>query len=346
MGLGAILRLIRALPLVATLFGVGWFAWQDPLAAPYIAREGRDLALTLERQVRLSASTTWLNAELAKATAEKDAARATMLLGLAQDLGRDVEDGDAIAMIEAETGLMASAASCGGCMIDIRNCQSVGQIAACAAPFELSPLGDLNALRRAGVAWAAGQEVDQVDAGLALVGLGATGAVIVTGGGSATAKAGTALIRMARRLGTLTPDLARLLRLPITWRAVPRYLAGSARLEDVTDPVQAARVVSVARDLDAVRLATSSAEALTLMRFVDSAGDARRLSRVADVMGPRTTRTAEILGKSRLMRATIRLSNMAATFLVLLAVAILQIAGLFGSLLGGQVLKRVVRAAR
>ncbi|MEL7184516.1 MAG: hypothetical protein AAGK57_12825, partial [Pseudomonadota bacterium] len=217
MGLGALRRLIHAAPLAVTLLGLVWTASLNPLTAPYVDRSAQDLSLTMERAVRRTASGPWITAALAEAVAAKDAERAEMLLSLADDLGRDVPRSAAEAMIARQLGILAQAEACGACMVDIALCDSLQKISLCAAPFEMSPLGDLNALRRATQAWATGAEVDRLDASLALLGLGATGAVLVSGGSSATVKAGASFVRMARRMGSVRPGLTDVLRVPIRW---------------------------------------------------------------------------------------------------------------------------------
>ena len=345
MGLGAlglILRTLRAAPLIATLAATGWAVSNNPLAAPYVERSTQDLALALERRVARVASTEWIETELVAAVAAEDVDRTTMLLDLATDLDRPVDRTPAETLIARHSGMLANATACGACMLDIGQCQTITQIGACAAPFELSPLGDLNALRRAAVAWATGAEIDTIDASLGLVGLAATGALLATGGGSASVKAGAGLLRLARRMGSVTPELARLLRLPVAWDLVPGYLAGTKRLEEVTDARQLARLTVTAQQMDSVRLATSTPEALRLLRLVDGPRDAWRLARVAEAAGPSTTRTLAVLGKSRAFRATVRLSRAAAGTFALLWLTLVQLAVVVGTRVGSAALRKMV----
>ena len=318
------LRVLRALPLGLSLAATLWALSANPFTAPFVERSRTELALTLERQVRRAATAEWIASALDAAVAARDADRAAMLIDLARDLDRPVDVTAAEAMIAARSGWIASAGDCAACMADAATCPTLAQLGACAVPFELSPLGDANALRRAGQAWMTGEDVDEIDAGLALVGLGATGAIVLTGGSSATVKAGAGLLRLARRIGSLTPALARTLRVPIRWGVVPDYLRGTARLGDVTDTAALARISGVATDMGRVRDATSTAEALRLARLVDTPEDAARLARVAEAAGPRTTRSLDVLGKSRAFRATVRLGRLAAGALVLVWLTLLQ----------------------
>ncbi|WP_299650442.1 hypothetical protein [uncultured Jannaschia sp.] len=339
-----ILRVLRALPLGLSLAATLWMLSANPFAAPFVERGQTELALTLEREVRRTATAEWIAAALDAAVADADADRAAMLIELAQDLGRPVDVTAAEAMIAARSGWLASAGDCAACMADATTCPTLAQLGACAVPFELSPLGDANALRRAGQAWMTGEDVDELDAGLALLGLGATGAMVLSGGSSVTVKAGAGLLRLARRIGSLTPELARTLRVPIRWGVVPDFLRGTARLADVTDTAALARVSGVAADMGRVRDATSTAEALRLARLVDTPEDASRLARVAEAAGPRATRSFEVLGKGRVFRATIRLGRLAAGALVLLWLTLLQ-AGIVLASWAGRALWRAVLPA-
>lgn len=121
----------------------------NPFAAPLVERGTTGIRLTLEAQVARIASAEWLQAGLDDAVAKADADRAEMLLALATELDRSVERAAAEALVAKASAPLAQAAACGACMADIANCESLRLVAACAVPFELSPLGDVNALRRA-----------------------------------------------------------------------------------------------------------------------------------------------------------------------------------------------------
>jgi hypothetical protein len=273
--------------------------------------------------------------EVEQALAEDDMDRLLIALTTATDqsvtLPRPLME-RALVQAEAAESPGRRLTECAACAWDIADCTSVAQIAACALPVEITPLGDLNALRRAAADYAAGDAVDQVDLGLALAGLAATGAIVVTAGGSATIKAGATALRLARRAGTLTPGLNRaLLRNADALRnasALPAYLAGRVPLEQVADAAKLARLGRIAGDLGEVARNTSPADTIALLRHIDSADEAATLARLARAQGPQTRATVHILGKARALRATLRLSDMALTTLALLGALTAQIAAL------------------
>ena len=303
------LRLALALsPFGLTAMTFVWLMTTNPFVAPFVARGTDQLAITLEREMARTVNPEWLEMHI-------DLAQAYQIplppetLTLAGDI------------VAAQSGFVANSLSCAQCAVDISSCRSIAQLGACAVPFEVSPAGDLNALRRAGVNYATGAEVDGLDLGLALVGLGATAAIVVSGGTSGTIKLGAGLIRTARRLGSLTPDFARILggaaRLPVNWSRVPAYLGG--------------------------RRNTDTAQALVLMRHIDSAEDAARLARVSDAAGPNTRRIMQVLGKSRVFRAMVRLSDATIGALAFGYALIVQILVFCGQQCGNLCLRRLRR---
>lgn len=348
------LRLILALlPFCLTLALLTEVLSHNPFARPLVARTAQELRLTLEREMAREVTPDWLIPRFETALAEGDLDRLEMLTTLAGDydvpLPESLRD-RAAALAEAKSGWIAQAASCGRCAYDITACDSMGRMAACALPVELSPLGDANALRRASADYLSGREVDRIEVGLALAGLGATGAVVATGGGSVTVKAGASLLRTARRMGSLSPTFLRVLRdmsdLRIDWARLPGYALGRARLDEVADAGRIAALGALASDLGQVRRHTSLAETLVLLRHVDSAEDAARLARVAEAAGPRTRHAFDVLGKGRVFRALVRVSNLALAGAALIYATILQILLFAGNACSNALLRGLRRALR
>ena len=337
---------LHALPLVLSLGATGWALSTNPLAAPLVERTGTDLILSLERSVRRGASEEWIDAALRSAMAAEDAERAAMLVALADDLDRPVDTdlrAAAATLAAARAGWSGFASDCAACVADVAQCPSTDALLACAVPFELSPLGDANALRRAASAWAAGADVDRFEAGLAALGLGATAAAVTTGGATLPIKAGAGLMRMARRMGTVTPGLQRLVSAVARPDRAADVVRGTAPVAALVDAGAAGRLRDVAADLGRVREAAGTAPTLRLLRVVDGPADARGLARTATAMGPRTERTFAVLGKARTMRAGLRLTRGAAAALILLWLTAVQFAVALAGWLGGRLLRTVLR---
>jgi hypothetical protein len=309
-----------------------------------VERSADEFSRHVERAMAREVTPAWLLPRLDAALAEDDRDRIAMLADLALDHGipLDPSTRTRVDAALAGPGLLDGAAGCATCAIDIRSCESLAQIGACAIPFELTPFGDLNALRRQSTAWLYGGEVDEIETGLALAGLAAAGAVVVSGGGGYVVKGGLSALRAARRMGALTPAFARGLGdaadLPVNWGAVLR----AAPLDDITDTARLGRLTRIAGDLAIVAGRTSPAEALVLLRHVETAEDAARLARTADALGPETRVAMEVLGPARVFRSLTRVSDLALLTVSLLTALAVQIGGLCVSL----ALRKARRALR
>ena len=335
-----------------TALGAGAVLVQSPFTAPMVERTTSDARLALERAVARNVTPEWLLPRLEEALAADapDRDRVSMLTELAgaHAIALPAPLAERAAAFEAsQGGFLQGSVDCARCAYDILSCPSLALIASCAIPVELTPLGDVNALRRAAMAALAGEEPDRLELGLAVVGLGATGLVVVSGGSTATIKAGATMLRLARRLGTLTPAFTRNLRLasdiPVIWSRLPDFALGRAPLSAVTDTARVSDLGRMAQNVGAIGRNTSTGDALMLLRHVESAEDAARMARLSAAAGPETRRAVEVLGKTRAFRALTRLSNAAIAALALIYAFTLQILLLAGSWAGGRLLRALTR---
>lgn len=315
-----------------TLIAMVWIFAQNPFAAPMIARSEAGAKEILTKAMARRVDADWAVLRLEAALAAQDYDEMQLILDIALDHGitlpRDLLERMAAFAATAE-GPMAAAADCAACAYDIKSCARIAQMASCALPVEMTPLGDMNALRRAGMAYATGGDVDRLDAGLAIVGLGATGLAVFTGGSTLSIKAGASLLRTGRRMGALSASFTALLLhkandIEITWSKLPSYALGRADLKDVADPAKLADLGAVAGDMGAIRAATSTGEALVLMRYVDTAADARAMAKLTALQGGQSRATLRVLGKSRAFRALVRLSDLAIGAFALMAALFAQ----------------------
>ncbi len=319
---------------LATCGASVWALSQNPFAAPIVERSSAEVRMAVEQAMAREVTPAWLLPRLDAALAEDDRDRIAMLADLAATHGIPLDPAMQARVDAALTapGFLEGASDCATCAIDIRSCESLPQIAACAIPFELTPFGDLNALRRQSTAWLYGEDVDEIETGLALAGLAATGAVVVSGGSSYVVKGGLSALRAARRMGALTPGFTRVLGeaadLPVNWGAVLR----AAPLSEITDTARLARLTGIGEDLAVVLARTSPADTLVLLRHVETAEDAARLARTADALGPQTRVAMEVLGPARVFRSLTRVSDLALLTVGLLTALLVQIGGLCVSL--------------
>ena len=249
---------------------------------------------------------------------------------------------------EDDHGYYSQITSCAQCAYDPALC-SLEQVMVCQAPVALTPIGDIAGTARAGVAYASGGEVDQIDLALSTVGLGATLAVVVSGGSSGVLKAGAGLAKLARKMGRLSPRLVEMAmtaaRRGIDWAGLPS-VRSMDELRAVVRSEEFAPLTATLLDLDRLRMATDATTALHLLPMVDDAADARRLAVAAEALGPKLVGRAEILGKARLFRASYRMSKAAWGLATGWIALMVSLAGLIGHGLQSMAFAALRRMAR
>ncbi|MEY4870686.1 MAG: hypothetical protein RLZZ563_16 [Pseudomonadota bacterium] len=287
----------------------------DPTLTPYRDAAVDEVAAAVDRQLATLAPSV-IPARIADHLAEPNrnwvalAALNDLAAERGQTLPPDLRAAYDTALAE-DAGFFANAANCAACAYDPAAC-SLSNVFLCHAPVALTPIGDLASISRGAMDYLAGEDVDRVDVSLAIIGLGATATLVVTGGTSAGAKLGASALKLARGMGRLSPRLTELVSRSAADGVDWLRLRGARSVDDITASLRAdafAPLISIAADLDRVRLATDTTTALHLLPLVDDAKDARRLANAAEALGPRVVAHAEVLGKARLLRATLRISG-------------------------------------
>jgi hypothetical protein len=251
------------------------------------------------------------------------------------------------ALHAADHGWIVSGQRCVACLIDASACD-IALLLACRVPMELTPIGDVAAIARQATNAMRGAEVDEIDLGLAAVGLAAVALTLPSGGGSATVKAGAATARTLWRSGRLAPALAaplqRAAREGVDW-------AGLARVRSADDVAallrpQALRpALFLAQDAGRLQAALGARAGLRLALRADPPAELRGLANAAEALGPRTPGALEMLGKSRLLRATLRLSDEAAAMVAAGFAALTALAMSAAQALTLRLMRRSLRAA-
>lgn len=325
----------------------------DPLITPFADAAADQIMAATDRMLAQAATPETLRAHISNRLAEEPRNWLALdaLVALAAEraipLPDDLTDAVQIAR-EDDHGFYAQAASCAACAYDPAEC-SLSQVMICQAPIALSPIGDVTGITRAGVAYATGVEVDQIDLALSVVGLGATAAVLASGGSSVVVKAGAGLAKLARRMGRLSPRLVAMatdaVRGGVDWARLP----AARSLDDLTAAIRVdafAPLTNTLTDLERLRAATNTTTALHLLPMVDDAADARRLAHAAEALGPKLTGRAEVLGKARLLRATVIVSKTGWALVSGLAGLMLSVAMMLGGMIQHRLWHFLHRAAR
>lgn len=304
-------RLFLSLVLFASFLAPSaWLLLSNPWAWPLLQRGAEGVAARIDLQMARAISEGQLNDRISEAVAIQDFLAAEALLEIARSrnsLPAEPLLSEAAKLAgEPDTG-MDAVRSCAACAYDVRNCRALAEIAKCNIPVELTPLGDVNALRRQVANSVTGAEIDQLEAGLAVVGLAATAAVVVSGGSSATIKAGASAGRIARRMGAVSPGLSRTIGnaadLNIQWRLVDDYLFGTVAPDALADAAKIERLSGFASDFGRIVRNTSASDTLVLLRQIDNGEDLARMVRASSALGADTRGSFALLGKSRVFRA-------------------------------------------
>lgn len=252
------------------------------------------------------------------------------------------------ALREDDHGILATAGSCAACLVDSTSC-SMTEVFVCQAPVNLTPIGDVLGIGKAASAYALGTEVDPVDLTLSIVGLGATVAVLTTGGGSLVIKAGAGLLKTAMKMGRVSRPLLHVFETAILRGVNWTMLDGARSLDAVRAALRMedfAEVTRIANALGDVVGKTDVTTALHLLPMVENVADAERLAKTATALGPRLIAKAEVLGKARLLRATLRVSDLAAWALASFAALAAAAASLTGAATDGMIRYFLRRSAR
>lgn len=264
-------------------------------------------------------------------------------IALPTDLAAEVD-----AARSADFGWMARTGKCLGCTWNPERC-SFELVMLCRAPVEMTPIGDLDGLIREGLKYARGEDVDEVVLVLSGVGLTATGLVVMTGGSSVTVKAGAGLGKLARSMGAMPGWIARSLsdatQRGFDWSGLTR-VRGTDDLAGLARPTVLRPSVTTLENSGRVVTASGAASGLYLIGKTANATELARLARVSEAMGARTVGVAEALGKSRLLRATLRLSDEVIQLAIGLVSALAALIGLVLSGAASATLRGARRALR
>ncbi|MDP3264833.1 MAG: hypothetical protein U1E06_20595 [Tabrizicola sp.] len=287
---------------------------QDPALTPIVDRTADEIVALTDQMIAAEATPERLADLLSRRLAEQP--RNWVALQALADLyaERDLPLPAAYQIAwDEESGIVAQTGACLSCAWDIGTC-SLSTALLCKAPILLTPVEDLRGITKAGVDYASGTEIDRLDLGLSVVGLSATVLIAASGGTSGTVKAGTALVRLAKGMRLLTPRLSSRMTASLTegvrWADIPA-VRGVSDLPALLRTDALAPITSTFADLGRTQDAVGTAQTLHLLPLIDDAADARAVARVSEALGPRTVSRVEVLGKSRLFRATVRLSDTA-----------------------------------
>ncbi|QYK43636.1 MAG: hypothetical protein KF887_17695 [Paracoccaceae bacterium] len=323
----------------------------DPMLAPLRAATAAEIVAATDRAMARAATPDRISALIAARLAEDPRNWVALDALAAVAAERAVPLPETFADLRAaDFGMLAMADDCLACAWDIRAC-TLSNVLVCKGPILLTPVEDVRGLVKAGTDWMLGDEIDEVDLALSVVGLGATALVLASGGSSATLKAGAALARAARGMRVLSPALEASVIAGVRAGADLPALARARSLDDVARafrPDALAPLARLAEDAGRMRAALGTEGALHLMRLADSGAEATRVADAAVALGPRAVGRAEVLGKTRFLRATVRLVDTGWALVAGIAGLVWSVGTMLAGLAGQgavRVLRRLARPA-
>jgi hypothetical protein len=184
---------------------------------------------------------------------------------------------------------------------------------ACVVATDMTGVGDVRDLVGEGGKFIAGQPLDYFTLGIATVGLGLSVATYSSLGGALPVRVGASFVKAMHRVGKLPPRLTgqivRALERGINRPALEEALtlATSLRLGELGRPLsrifnpRSVRLVSnLADDFGTIGKAGGVRAMKLSVEAADSAGDVRRLARVADTYGDRFVGVMKLVGRGAL----------------------------------------------
>lgn len=354
-----IAQLILLLLMLGSLTFAGinaWSLYRSPLGTILVERSEDEISARVEHLLAREATSASIGKRMNQLLAETPhnwaAIDAVERLATEQGMPIPLDVHTALAQARArERGWYATAGKCMACARNSTNCD-LSAIAFCQAAISLTPGGDLVSIVRELTNYGRGLPFDEIELFLSLVGVGAFALVPATGGSSLAVKAGAGLTKTAYRIGALADPMVAAARVALVegvdWRMVRQARLSNVR-EDITRAVNPA-VIRPATDLlesaHEMRRASGLVGGLFLIGKVDDVVEAQRMALVARAAGPSAPGAVELLGKSRLLRLTMRFADEVYAAIAGLIGAILALFGLVFALIKSSILRLLQRLAR
>lgn len=315
--------------------------WQYDEFAP-------DVAQMLLHQV----SADDIRASILEAIAADHPDDARMYLSLAKTFAYDIDPAEFEAELERlESPLNTArrtASEFASGFVDGEASSGAGVAGAVVSDFTV--VGDARDLWEQYQHYAKGEPVNELIVTLAGVGVGLTAASIASAGVATPAKAGTSTTKLAARTGRLTKNFQKLLLKQGANVFDYKAFLFAARAEKSLDGVgkaalkaynpQAVRALKqTAEQVNNIRKASSTADALHLLKYVDNADDLARLEKLTLKYGETTKGIMKFLGKSaitslRVLRKSVELFISMLAALISFVASVMSLAAFRGSLSG------------
>jgi hypothetical protein len=211
--------------------------------------------------------------------------------------------------------LQQQALSCAKCAWDVALCDGL-DILTCRLPIELTSVGDLQGVWQAGDAYIRGEEIDKVDATLSVVGLGATAMTVASLGAGSPAtlpvKVGASTIKLVRNAGKLPLWMQRELLTAATkginWKMLSQVRSIGGLKMAISGPALQPAIDS-AKHVGSTLSQAGPAQTVYILENTSNALELRKIASVSKTYKNQTVGYLKVVGKSKLVRATMRYSD-------------------------------------
>lgn len=202
-----------------------------------------------------------------------------------------------------------------------------------AVTSDFTVVGDVRDLWEQYQQYAKGEPVNELIVSLAGVGVGLTAATLASAGAAGPVKSGVSTTKLAARTGHLTGSFQRFLLKQsmdvFDYKAFLLALRGEKSVENISqaavrayNPQAVDALTHTAGHINRIRKASSTADTLHLLQYVENGDDLIRLEKLAVQYGPQTRGILKLLGRSAI--GTVRVLRKSGRLLVEIAGVLLS----------------------
>lgn len=247
---------------------------------------------------------------------------------------------------DEDHGWMVTSGKCAACAWNWQYCE-MSAILLCRAPIEMTPIADVLTIIDESGNYVMGKDIDTVGLVLATVGTGAEVLAVVSGGSTLLVKAGATTLKAGIKLGKVSDKLLSSIKKTgmsaFDWSMIAKTTPSSffTDIRKTIRPQKLRPLMSLADSTGQLNSSLGMIKTLHVLRFVDNAKEARQLARAVKAGGSKTVGRLEFLGKSKVLRATLRYAKKFVYMCALIASLSLAIIALLGHLVFSLVMKRI-----
>jgi len=352
-----LLRAIAAAGLLAAVLQL-WHLWRDNATLLTWVFDPAATEATIAASTGEMMTQSWVEARIAERLAAGDLPTVESYLVIADQQGMVLPEGLRRDIAWAQTPLVRWSRSTGDALEGFvtGDGDSLAHFSGAVAS-DLMVVGDIRDLGEQGLAYARGEEVDQVIVALSGLGVALSAGTIASLGAAAPAKFGVASLKLLMRAGRIGGSLANEMNLLVR-RALPadRLLpalrerrvfdtlgrgqlsalpaAAAAAIVRAGDPSAMRRLSTAADDIAALRRHAGDAAALRLIRHADNTDELGTLAKMSPVLGRRALAFEHSMGKAVLglakssLKLTVRLTAHLLAIVLELFIALMSWLGL------------------